>query len=122
MSRPAKDEEREERIHTEVVVDAYGSEERALGWYTYLSDTLEFPFPARCVTIRRTSPLEIGENVKVVGMASDEECMHEMLVLISWKRRTLAVPLSQLEGIDLEEETQQAIDDWHYWVQQGYEF
>jgi hypothetical protein len=122
MSRPAKDEEREERIHTEIVVDAYGPEEQALGWYTYLSDTLEFPFPARCVTIRRTSPLEIGENVKVVGMASDEECMHEMLVLISWKRRTLAVPLSQLEGIDLEEETQQAIDDWHYWVQQGYEF
>jgi hypothetical protein len=27
-----------------------------------------------------------------------------------------------LEGIDLEEETQQAIDDWHYWVKQGYEF
>ena len=52
-------------------------------------------------------------------MASDEECMHEMLVLIPWKRRKLAVPLSQLEGIDLEEETQQVIDDWHYWVKQG---
>jgi hypothetical protein len=96
MSRTAKDEEREERIHTEVVVDAYGSEERALGWYTYLSDSLEFPFPARCVTIRRTSPLEIDENVKVVGMASDEECMHEMLVLIPWKRRTLAVVKANL--------------------------
>ena len=111
MSRPVKDEEREERIQTEVVVDAYGSEERALGWYTYLSDTLDFPFPARCVVLRRTSPLEIDENVKVVGMASDEECMYDMLVLIPWKRRKLAVPLSQLEGIDLDEETQQAIDD-----------
>ena len=55
-------------------------------------------------------------------MASDTECLHEMLVVIPWKRRQLAVPLSQLEGIDLDEETQQAIDDWQYWVKQGYEF
>ena len=122
MSRSANDEEREERIQAEVVVDAYGPEERALGWYTYLSDTLEFPFSARCAAIRSTSPLEIGENVKVVGMAPDEECTHDMLVLISWKRRKLAVPLSQLEGIDLGEEIQQAIEDWQYWVKQGYEF
>ncbi len=66
-------------------------EEQALGWYTYLSDTLEFPFPARCVVLRVTSPLEIGENVNVVEMAPDDACMHDMLVLIPWKHRTLAV-------------------------------
>ena len=27
---------REERIEMEVVVDAYGPEERAMGWYCYL--------------------------------------------------------------------------------------
>ena len=27
----------------------------------------------------------------------------------------------QLVGIDVDEETQQAIEDWHYWVNQGYE-
>jgi predicted nucleic acid-binding Zn ribbon protein len=70
---------------------------------------------------RATSPLESGEEVKVVGMASDEECEHDMLVLIRWRRRQLAVPLMQLEGIQVDEETQQAIEDWHYWVNQGYE-
>ena len=27
----------------------------------------------------------------------------------------------QLEGIQVDKETQQAIEDWHYWVNQGYE-
>jgi len=44
-----------------------------------------------------------------------------MFVLIRWKQRQLAVPLIQLEGIQVDKETQQAIEDWHYWVNQGYE-
>jgi len=30
--------------------------------------------------------------------------------------------LMQLEGIEVDEETKQAIEDWHYWVNRGYEF
>lgn len=116
-----EDEEREERIQNEIIVDAYGPEEQALGWHAYLSDKLQFPFSARCVVRREISPLEPGEEVEVVGMASDEVCMHEMFVLIRWKRRQLAVPLMQMEGVQVDEETRQAIEDWHYWVKQGYE-
>jgi hypothetical protein len=54
-------------------------------------------------------------------MASDDECQHEMFVLIRWKSRKLAVPLSQLEGLQVDEETEQAIGDWHYWANRGYE-
>src|SRR6266849_3023504 len=93
----------------------------ATGWYNYLSDTLEFPFTARCIVRRATSPLEPGDEVEVVGIAPDEECEHEMFVLIQWSPLPLAVPLMQLEGIDVDEETQQAIEDWHYWVNRGYE-
>ena len=39
MARQAKDEAREERIHMEIIVDAYGPEEQAMGWYNYLDDT-----------------------------------------------------------------------------------
>jgi len=56
-----------------------------------------------------------------VGIAPEEECRHEMFVLIHWKRRQLAVPLMQLEGIQADKNTQQAIEDWRYWVNQGYE-
>lgn len=40
---------REERIHNEVIVDAYGPEEQALGWYYYLENKIQFPFSARCM-------------------------------------------------------------------------
>ncbi len=120
MTRQAKDETREERIDMEIIVDAYGSEEQALGWYYYLDGNLHFPFSAKCITRRTSSPLKVGEEVKVVGMPSEEDCMHEMFVLIRWKGRKLAIPLIQLEGVQVDEETQQAIEDWHYWVKRGH--
>ncbi|HEX2171164.1 MAG TPA: calcium-binding protein [Dehalococcoidia bacterium] len=44
-----------------------------------------------------------------------------MFVLVPWERRTLAVPLSQLEVITGDESTRRAIEDWHYWIARGYE-
>lgn len=120
MTHAKKDETREERIHMEIVVDAYGPEEQATGWYAYLSDTLQFPFSERCVARHITSPLEPGDEVKAIAMAPDEVCEHDMLVLIPWKSRQIAVPLTQLEGVQVDEETRQAIEDWHYWVNRGY--
>src|SRR6266566_6182550 len=122
MARQDKDEAREQRINWEIVVDANGPEEQAMGWYNYLNDTLQIPFKARCIVRRSTSPLEPGEEVEVVEMAPGDDCEHDMLVMIRWKQRQLAVPLMQLEGIGVDEETQQAIEDWHYWVNRGYEF
>ncbi|NTW60113.1 MAG: calcium-binding protein, partial [Nitrospirae bacterium] len=44
MTKSAKKEPaREERISMEIVVDCYGPEEQATGWYYYLEDNLEFP-------------------------------------------------------------------------------
>lgn len=122
MTRPDKDEACEERIHMEITVDANGPEEQAMGWYYYLDDTIHFPFSARCVVRRTTSPLEPDDKVEVVAMAPAEECEHEMFVLIQRKKRQLAIPLMQLEGVQVDEETRQAIEDWHYWVNRGYEF
>ena len=45
-----------------------------------------------------------------------------MLVMTRWKNRNIAVPLSQLKAIDVDESTTQAIEDWLYWVAQGYCF
>src|SRR5690349_10383884 len=81
MTRPAKDDAREERIHMEIIVDAYGPEEQALGWYYYLEGTLQFPFTAHCIARRATSPLEVGDEVEVVGMPAEGECEHDMFVL-----------------------------------------
>ncbi len=95
--RPRRDPTRERRIHDEIIVDAYGPEEQAMGWYYYLERVLGFPFPARCRSARAISPLRPGERVIVTGMAPEEECEHEMFVLVRWQDRPLAVPLAQLE-------------------------
>lgn len=42
--RPGCTEEREQRIANEAIVDAYGPEEQAIGWYYYLEQRLYFRF------------------------------------------------------------------------------
>ena len=119
---PKKDKAREDRIIMDIVVDAYDENERAMGWYYYLEDKLAFPFKAKCVARREISPLKRGEEVEVVEMPSEDECEREMFVTVKCEKRTVAVPLSQLTGVDVDTATCQAIEDWHYWVKQGYEF
>ena len=83
---------------------------------------LSFPFPAKCTASTITSPLKKGEEVEVLRLAPDEACATDMLVLVRWQGRKIAVPLAQLTAIDPDESTAEAIGDWHYWVAQGYLF
>jgi hypothetical protein len=122
MQKPKRDPLREDRIHNEAIVDAYGPEEQAMGWYYYLEDKIRFPFQARCIASKVVSPLKKGESVEVRRMAPEDACASDMLVLIRWQGRNMAVPLSQLTPIGADESTVQAIGDWHYWVAQGYLF
>lgn len=116
------DPEREDRITMEIIVDAYGPEEQAMGWYYYLKDTIEFPFPAVCCEKRSTSPLKTDDKVEVMGMGDTEECEKEMFVNVHWGGSRLAVPLSQLTPISsVSEATKEAVEDWHYWVKRGYQ-
>ena len=38
MAKAKKNKEREERIKMEIIVDAYGPEEKAISWYYYLDE------------------------------------------------------------------------------------
>jgi hypothetical protein len=122
MKRPSENREREDRFTDEVVVDAYGEEERAMGWYYYAADNIAFPFKARCVLKRSTSPLKAGDVVEVTGMAAEDDCMQELMVLIKWDDEDLAVPLIQLESPGSTGLTRQVLADWKYWVDRGYSF
>ena len=117
-----EDKDRESRIVMEIVVDAYGETERAMGWYYYLEDILHFPFQVRCIAKRAVSPLKVGDKTKVIAMAPEDECGKEIFVMIRWRKEKLAVPLAQLQAKDADDETEQAVEDWHYWVKRGYQF
>ena len=122
-TRPKRDKKREHRITMEIVVDAYDAHERAMGWYYYLQERLNFPFTTTCIAKRAISPLHVKDEVEVIGMPDESECEREMFVTIPWEREGLAVPLAQLKPIrETDQGTKQAVADWHYWVQMGYQF
>jgi hypothetical protein len=122
MAKAKPDQQREQRIQQEIVADAHDAQEQAMGWYYYLEEQLRFPFRAKCIAQRAISPLCTGQEVAVVGLAPAEECDREMFITVPWENRTLAVPLAQLEVVRANKATRQAVEDWHYWVKQGYEF
>ena len=118
MKRPKRDPVREDRIHNEAIVDA-GPEEQAMSWYYYLEGKISFPFRASVsprTPSRRSGRVKPSKSYDGRGRA----CEHDMLVQIRWQGRKMAVPLSQLDAIDPDESTREAIGDWHYWVAQGY--
>ena len=117
-----KDAIREDRIIMEIVVDAYDSGERAMGWYYYLEDKISFPFAAECIAANKRTPLELGEKVTVMQMSGEGYCEKDMYVDISWKSKTIAIPLAQIKPLDADEDSVEAIGDWHYWIEQGYTF
>ena len=70
----------------------------------------------------KRTPLELGERITVTQMSGEDYCEHDMYVDISWKGKELAVPLSQVKPLAADEDTVEAIGDWHYWKNQGYTF
>jgi len=122
VRRATEDKTREERILFEIVVDAYNETERAMSWYYYLQDQLEFPFAAECRSARTTSPLKVGQKTHVVAMAPEDDCKTEIQVLVKSGRTNLVVPLDQLACESKNEGTCQGVADWHYWKARGYEY
>jgi hypothetical protein len=120
MAEVEKDEVREHRILMDIIVDAYDEEEQAMGWYYYLEENMDFPFLAQCRKAVTRSPLLEGEQVEVIHMANENECLHDMIVEIQWQGRTIGVPLLQLQPLNVDEQIREAIEDWQYWNAQGY--
>lgn len=122
MPKVKRDENREERISMEAVVDAYNEDERAMGWYYYLDDRLQFPFQARWVNRQRPQ----GKEVEVVEMSPEDECMRSIFVEVRYREGEVddifSARLCDIHPVNVDEETAEPIADWHYWINMGYEF
>jgi len=122
MKNIEENAERERRIDYEIVVDAYDEYERAAGWYCHLENQLTFPFKAKAIKASGISPLKDGEEVLVSGMANQDDCNGNMFVQVEWDGRKFGVSLEQLQPVNADEDTVEAVEDWHYWVGRGYGF
>ncbi|NJK38947.1 MAG: calcium-binding protein [Oscillatoriales cyanobacterium RM2_1_1] len=125
MTGFVEDEAREQRIDSEVIVDAYTEEEQVLGWYYYLDNKLSFPFQAKWSGDSATDKKAV-KTVQVVGMPPEEECMNEMQVEVQFLdtrgKDTFSVPLANIQPVKVDANTAEAIADWHYWVEMDYAF
>lgn len=130
MARPPIDEEREHRITYEITVDCYDKYEVSMGWYSYLLDHLNFPLKAQrriaSSSLKAPTPkLSKAEVVKIVGMSETGGFETDILVDIEYydgsQTDVTAIPLSQLQIVDGDDESIQAFEDWQYWIDQGNE-
>ena len=122
MSEIEVNEARESRIKMEVVVDAYDETKRAIGWYHYLEDRLDFPFMAEWMSYSGNMPVE----VTVVAMSPEDDCSSDMLVKVELQEGTFKdvfnLPLVELQLMEGNSRTNTAMSDWHYWKARGYGF
>lgn len=122
MSEIKQDDIREERIMTEAVVDCYDESEQAMGWYYYLEDRINFPFKAKWVSRHKPE----GRNITVLSMSPEDDCLHDMFVEVLYREGDLedvfSARLSEIEPFNIDSASEEAINDWHYWVKRGYQF
>lgn len=120
------DKIREQRIKTEILADAEEKEDRAMAWYDYLDDTLNFPFMGKWTKKGRKSSSPQEKQVEVLGMAPDDECEKDMFVEVVYPdgkdEDVFTARLSEIEVIDTDDETKEALADWQYWLARGYKF
>ena len=93
-----------------------------MSWYYYLEGKLHFPFQSTCTQQRTTSPLRVGESTSVTGLAPEEDCQHEIIVMAECNGREVGIPLAQLTASKIDPQTKEGIEDWHYWVAMGYQY
>jgi Calcium binding len=126
MASVELDNIREHRIKTEIIADAEDKEDRAMGWYYYLEEALNFPFNAKWTKKGRKSSTPQEKQVEVLGMAPDDECEKDMYVEVAdingKEDDVYSARLSEIEAIDADDETQEALADWQYWLARGYKF
>ncbi len=114
MNRTKIDPKREHRIDYEVIADCYNEEEQSLGWYYYLENKCTFPFQAL---------LKNKKIVEITSMAPEEDCEKEMYVYAKFEDDELPIVLFDITPLSsTNEKTKEAIEDWHYWIKQGYQF
>ena len=105
---------REKRIADEVLIDTETDEERATAWYYYLDGKATFPFQAT---------LDGDDDVEVLSLSVEEDCLDEMKMEVrhsdSFGEEPFTASVTELEPLDADDDTTEAMEDWQYWWERG---
>jgi hypothetical protein len=111
-----KDEERDHRIHDEIIVDAYGEEEQAMSWYYYMEENLAFPMKAK-VKLRFRGGKTEEKAVKIVEIDPESETSLTLRLGITEGKsdRVQYISPEDIVSIQTTEGNSEILNDWLYW-------
>jgi len=108
------DKAREDRIVDEILVDSDTDEDRATAWYYHLDGKVTFPFQAT---------FDGDEEVEVMSLSVEEDCLDEMKMEVrhsdSFGEEPFTALVVELEPLDADDDSTEAIEDWQYWWERG---
>jgi hypothetical protein len=122
MATIGKDGVREFRIANKILAAAQEGEEAALAWYYHLEEIFRAPFTARLRAPQSGAPLNEGDTLTVLELADVAACREQIMITADYNGQPFTIPLAHLDPLDADEETTEAVADWHYWLARGYEF
>ncbi len=111
-----KDEKREHRILYDVIVDAYGDEEQAMGWYYYFADNLKFPIKAKVDMPLPGGKSELKEvNIVEVDPKSEEGQAIRLGVTEDKRERVQYISPEHIVSMKTRKGNLEILNDWLYW-------
>lgn len=107
-------------IDMEIIVDSYDDREVKGAWECYLEEVIVFPFKAKLINNTECPEISKGEIVTVTDMDSDVyllPCTGAIeYVFIEWKDMEEIIAPKNLENLEKDNETLEAIKNWNFWV------
>ncbi len=113
-----KDEEREDRIYSDIVVDAYDDEEVGMSWFYYLDETMTFPFKATMEQKKRDgSKTNVTIEILSVQVKNSNSWDLRLEVVEQGESKIQRIEMSDLQNVEADEKTLECIEDWRYYFQ-----
>jgi Calcium binding len=110
------DEEREHRIHYEIIVDAYDEYEQAMSWYYCMEEKLEFPMKAKVKLHLKGGKIE-EKAVQIVEIDPKSETSLTLRLGITEGKsdRVQYISPEDIVSIKASDDSLEIINDWLYW-------
>ena len=109
------EKEMQNLIDNEITVDCYDDDEANMGWYYFMSESLEFPFMAK-VIIKKTDGKKEESTVEVVSNATNSDRFNGggFYVNVAYQGILMKIEVRDLKPINASENTLKALTVWQY--------
>ena len=114
-----KNETYDQLLYDEILVDAYGEEEKAMSWFTYADEVMQFPFKAKLALLDE-SRRAVKVKVQVLGLKQSTNDLRPLRVEVLHAGLIWTVELAELRKVEADAGTAEVVGVYGYWVGASY--